>query len=303
MDRQRPICQQDCVSVIIPTHNSEKTLGSCLDSVRRQTYKRHEIIVADNYSTDSTVDLARKMGANVLDESGKPGNVSSSKNFGLMNSTGNYVLFLDSDEVLEARVLAECVELCEKENFRMVKIPLRFVGEGFWSSSSAFWRNCHYNVGKRTIGNFPRFFRREYLSKNMYNENLVWGEDWELYIRMKKAGADASYCKSCMIHLEPFSLKEMILKHISYTKAIPAFSLNVDRGIYRALLRNACLALSEALRKPPSPSYVLAGTLVFLCFKTFAITIGFVRIQFSSVDRQLRSRKSSSPQNLSFNGN
>lgn len=277
MDKQHSTNPRNCVSVIIPTHNSENTLRVCLGSVISQTYKMREIIVADNFSTDSTIEAAKQMGVIALPRSGKPGNVSSSKNFGLANSSGNYVLFLDSDEILEAKVIEECIELCEMKNYGMVKIPIRFVGKGFWSSSSAFWRNCHYNVGKRTIGNFPRFFKREYLTRITYNESLVWGEDWELYVRMKAEGADETYCKSHMLHLEPQSLREMMLKHIGYTKAIPTFSLNITNRIYLSLVKNAGMAFVEAIRNPPTPPYILAGSFVFICFKSIAMFLGFLR--------------------------
>ena len=47
------------VSIIIPTYSSEKTLPICLESIKRQTYKNVEVIVADNFSTDRTVEIAR----------------------------------------------------------------------------------------------------------------------------------------------------------------------------------------------------------------------------------------------------
>src|SRR5438445_12743944 len=48
------------VSVIIPTKNSERTIRRCLESVRTQTYRNFEIVVVDNFSSDSTVRIAKK---------------------------------------------------------------------------------------------------------------------------------------------------------------------------------------------------------------------------------------------------
>ncbi|AEF97132.1 glycosyltransferase family 2 protein [Methanotorris igneus] len=48
------------VSVIIPTYNSEKTIGICLESIKNQTYKNIEIIVVDKFSNDNTVEIAKK---------------------------------------------------------------------------------------------------------------------------------------------------------------------------------------------------------------------------------------------------
>jgi glycosyltransferase involved in cell wall biosynthesis len=263
--------------VIIPTYNSIANLEACLRSLNAQSYPVHEIIVADNFSTDSTVDLAKRWGTIVLPESGKPRNAGSAKNVGLLNSSGNYVLFLDSDEILEKRVVEECVELCEREDVGMVKIPLRFVGKDYWSSSSAFWRNCHYAISRQTIGNFPRFFERKHVSSGAFNENLVWGEDWELYMRMKALGVGEAYCKSYMIHLEPYSLEEIFLKHLHYAKAIPTFSYNADNRLYLKLIRNAYLAFREATKNPANPPHLLAGCFLFICFKALAMMIGLVQ--------------------------
>jgi glycosyltransferase involved in cell wall biosynthesis len=46
------------VSVIIPTFNSEKQLPICLESIKNQTYQNIEIIIADGFSTDKTVEIA-----------------------------------------------------------------------------------------------------------------------------------------------------------------------------------------------------------------------------------------------------
>jgi hypothetical protein len=120
-------------------------------------------------------------------------------------------------------VVEECVSLCENAGVGMVKIPLRFVGRDFWSSSSAFWRDCHYNLSRRKSGNFPRFFKRRYLGEIAYDENLVWGEDLQLYLRLKENGIEEAYCRSFMFHLEPDSLKQMILKHMNYAKGMAHF--------------------------------------------------------------------------------
>jgi glycosyltransferase involved in cell wall biosynthesis len=53
------------VSVIVPTRNSEKTIETCLESIRRQTYPNIEIIVIDAYSRDSTRKIAEKYGARI----------------------------------------------------------------------------------------------------------------------------------------------------------------------------------------------------------------------------------------------
>jgi len=54
------------VSVIIPTKNSGRTIRPCLESVRAQTYRNFEIVVVDNFSSDSTVRIAKEYADLVL---------------------------------------------------------------------------------------------------------------------------------------------------------------------------------------------------------------------------------------------
>jgi len=54
------------VSITIPTKNAEKTLGLCLEAVKNQTYPNIETIVIDSYSTDKTLDIAKKHGVKIV---------------------------------------------------------------------------------------------------------------------------------------------------------------------------------------------------------------------------------------------
>lgn len=91
------------VSVIIPAYNAQSYLAECLDSVVAQTFDDIEIIVVDDGSTDATAEIARSYAARdprirLLQ---KPnGGVSDARNYGIDNSTGLYICFLDADDCL-----------------------------------------------------------------------------------------------------------------------------------------------------------------------------------------------------------
>src|SRR6266571_8664497 len=89
------------VSVIIPTKNSERTIRRCLESVRAQTYRNFEIVVVDNFSSDSTVRIAKEYADIVL--LAGPERTSQVK-LGAANSKGDFVYKIDSDFVLEPSV-------------------------------------------------------------------------------------------------------------------------------------------------------------------------------------------------------
>jgi glycosyltransferase involved in cell wall biosynthesis len=89
------------ISVIIPTLNSEKYLEECLNSIRTQEYPQEkiEIIIIDGGSTDSTVDIAKKYKTIILKNPLKTG--EAGKAVGLKKAKGEFILSIDSDNILE----------------------------------------------------------------------------------------------------------------------------------------------------------------------------------------------------------
>ena len=87
------------ISVIIPTYNRGWILKEAVDSVLSQNYTDFELIVVDDGSTDNTLALlqAYKGRLNVLEQENR--GVSSARNLGIKNSCGQYIAFLDSDDL------------------------------------------------------------------------------------------------------------------------------------------------------------------------------------------------------------
>lgn len=264
----------DGVSIVIPTHNSIGTLRACLESVKNQNYPLQEVIVADNFSEDETIDIAREFGTMVVERCGKPGNPASTRNVGIVKSSGKYVLLLDSDEVLAEDAVQNCVRLFEKENLGMVKIPLVFVGTNFWGKCSAYWKNCNYLVNKQIVGSIPRFFVKEIiLAAGLFNENLTIGEDWELYTRLRRNGVKEAYCSSKMLHLEPSSFRKIMTRELYYSRLIHSHSRRLEE--YISIYENSFLSLKEALKGFGRLPQLVVGSLFLLSVKTYIWAIKF----------------------------
>ena len=96
------------ISIIIPTYNRRHLIGTTIDNLLQQTHPAHEIIVVDDYSTDGTVEWLNTTYGNkliVLTNKGKgPG---AARNTGFQASTGNYIKFFDSDDVMTHNTLEE----------------------------------------------------------------------------------------------------------------------------------------------------------------------------------------------------
>ncbi|MGM9737344.1 MAG: glycosyltransferase family 2 protein [Candidatus Cryptobacteroides sp.] len=96
------------VSVIIPVYNVERYLAQCLDSVIHQTWQNLEIIIVNDGSSDSSADIIEdfaKKDSRIIVVSQPNGGLSSARNKGIMNSTGDYVGFVDSDDWLEPNAI------------------------------------------------------------------------------------------------------------------------------------------------------------------------------------------------------
>ena len=90
------------VSVVMPTLNSEKTLGKSLESIAEQDYPvKIEIIVADGGSSDRTIEIARKHGARIFENKLKTG--EAGKAVGARKAKGEILAFIDSDNILPSR--------------------------------------------------------------------------------------------------------------------------------------------------------------------------------------------------------
>lgn len=94
---------EEKISIIIPVYNVEKFIRYCLESVINQTYKNLEIIIVDDGTKDNSGAIAEeyaKKDKRIKVFHKQNGGLSSARNYGLNNSTGKYITFLDSDDYI-----------------------------------------------------------------------------------------------------------------------------------------------------------------------------------------------------------
>ena len=103
------------VSVIIPAYNGDRFLGKAIDSVLQQTYQDYEIIVVDDGSTDNTAQIAQQFGDAVRYFSQSNQGVAASRNLGLAAALGDYIAFLDQDDIFLPHKLSSQVALLEQD--------------------------------------------------------------------------------------------------------------------------------------------------------------------------------------------
>jgi glycosyltransferase involved in cell wall biosynthesis len=268
------------VSVIIPTRNSAKTLKKSLQSIKRQSFGQVDVVVVDAFSSDDTVKIAENCGAKVLRAKGFQ---SKARNIGVKNSKGDFVFFLDSDQVLSGTVIEDCLNLCLPDGAGMVRVPEVFVGDSYWSDCSAVWRNNYDKVealyGERLglVHGKPRFFNRKSLvSVGLFDESLLWGEDYDLYERLKGQGVKEALCNSVLYHFEAVSLKQFLLKNLRYGDSMTTFRQRSDGQGFSVMLNHSLLTFTQILKKPKRLSLVIGCTVMFW-IKSNATIIGIVK--------------------------
>ena len=108
------------VSVIIPLYNAEKYIGECLDSILNQTFQNFEVIVVDDCSTDGSLKIAEsyleKFGERMtlIHFEKNSGGAAVPRNKGLILSCGEYIYYVDADDMLTKTALEEAYGLAKK---------------------------------------------------------------------------------------------------------------------------------------------------------------------------------------------
>lgn len=108
------------VSIIIPMYNAEKYIEETLTSLKNQTYDNYEVIIVDNASTDNSVSVAQKMSSYfesflIFQSEVNSGGPAKPRNIGVNKASGEYIAFLDSDDLWhEEKLLIQLTLMTEK---------------------------------------------------------------------------------------------------------------------------------------------------------------------------------------------
>jgi glycosyltransferase involved in cell wall biosynthesis len=110
-----PIKHAPRVSVVIPTYNAAAMVKEAIESVLAQTYADFEVVVMDDGSTDDTESVVRQFGDRIRYFKQENRGVSAARNAGINKSLGDYVAFLDSDDLWLPDKLTEQIPLLEAD--------------------------------------------------------------------------------------------------------------------------------------------------------------------------------------------
>jgi glycosyltransferase involved in cell wall biosynthesis len=262
--------EKPLITVVVPTKNSSRTIGSCLTSIADQTYKNLEIVVVDNFSTDDTWATARQM-ADIVIAAGPER--STQRNLGILRGHGEWVLWIDSDMELPSRTIELMVVRAQETDADGVFVPESTIGDGYWTACRALERSCCWD---ETLVQSPRLVRREYLLRTGgFLPSLAGTEDAELRTRMREDGCTFASIPELIVHDEGhIELLGVVHKRYYYGRGLREYR-HKHPGALNEQADAAVKAYIRNWRKLAAKPGVTAGVVTMRAAELAAYAIGY----------------------------
>ena len=177
------------ISIIIPAKNEENYIGRLLKSLSLQTFKEFEVIIADAYSTDDTL-LVAKMYEEYLDIKIVRGGLPSfGRNNGVINSKYDLLLFIDADIELPSTIIEDSVKIFQKNKLHLLTTYIKCVhnkkSDLFYKINNIFqWFSKFYKPF--ATGMYFMIDKHIFNKLGGFNEQSVYAEDYELSSKIKR---------------------------------------------------------------------------------------------------------------------
>lgn len=178
------------VAVVILNYNYQEYLDEAIRSVLNQSYKPDRIILVDDHSSDSSLDIARKYKHQIeIITKSKNLGVIDSKNYALSILDTYYVVFLDADDKLDSRYLEETIQLARKKDYDIVYTGMQYFGSKTGTMEAKKYRKRRFVMGNYV--NNSSLIKLEVLRKvGGYKQVMEKGyEDWEFFLSCAEKGA------------------------------------------------------------------------------------------------------------------
>lgn len=194
------------VSIIIPVYNLAGFVEQAIQSILDQTYSNWELLVIDDGSTDQSAEQIQKylsLDSRISYFFQNNSGVSNARNFGLSKATGEFILFLDADDLLVKRAISEVI-LRFKSGVEIDMVFTQYVemqSKKIVKECKALQSDYHdfftfYGTyGPNEVAHMAIMYRRAFLYDNNINftPNMKSGEDAEFVIKASLCAQEISY--------------------------------------------------------------------------------------------------------------
>lgn len=206
------------ISFIIPAHNEQETIESCLLPILKQKYsikETIEVIVVNDGSTDKTKEVIKKyskQGVKLINFS-IGHSAAFSRNRGSEKAKGKYLIFLDADQIIQDNFIKKLRGLLVKKDYEVLSMfVLPYKPKTIFQKAWAGFRNAHYC---RAF-----IFKREIFLKLKFDERIFYIEDNELWERFVRAGYGLHDTGLKVYHIDTEHFKDFLRQRKWHGKGI-----------------------------------------------------------------------------------
>ena len=202
------------VSILIPLYNSEKHISETIKSALNQTYKNIEVIIVDDGSTDNSYTIAKRFNSNMVKVyQQKNRGACAARNLAFKNSTGDYIQYLDADDVLSPDKIEKQIKIFDR--FKNDIIISGKWGRFYNSLENVSFESQAINksycntiewlidswTGKGMAQTSIWLSPRKLIEKaGIWNESLTINQDGEFFSRVLLQASEINYCQDAKVY-------------------------------------------------------------------------------------------------------
>lgn len=177
------------ISFVVPAHNEQAYLGRTLQAIHESAHsvgRLYEVIVVDDASTDATAQVAAQSGARVVSVQHRQ--IAATRNSGARAAAGEYLIFVDADTTVDARVVAAAVRHLDK-GAAGGGATARFDDRvPFYARLLLLWMNVFMRLAGMTGGAFMFATAKAFHAAGGFDERLYGAEDAAICWALKREG-------------------------------------------------------------------------------------------------------------------
>lgn len=245
------------VSIVIPCFNAEPFVREAIDSALRQTYDNREVIVIDDGSTDGSLGVIQSFGDRVAWHTGANRGACAARNLGLHIASGEFIKFLDADDVLVSNAVDTQVDQSKAlKSARHVVYGATGSMDQDGNDRRVEKRNGYdqkHDLIAYLIENYIQtsasLYRRQVLLElGGFNERLPRGQEYELHVRYALAGAVFHYRPTVVAYLRDHASPYRI-RNLDSIAGDPFFFLKQCSHIRDLITRSTERPLTQPVRE------------------------------------------------------
>lgn len=202
------------ISVIMPAYNSEKTIKKAIESILNQTFKDFELIIIDDGSLDETLNIIKDYSIKddrIIFETINNSGSAYARNVGLENANGNYISFVDSDDIVEKEFLQTLYNVAIIHNVDIVSANYKYKKKNRYRNNIIQLRKGLFDKSQLENEIYPYIIQPTNLKSKvpitmwtkLFNRELIEKNNIR-FIHKLRMSQDVIFTITCLLHANSF---------------------------------------------------------------------------------------------------